>query len=270
MIATILVDNTAPEGLFSEWGLAVYIEHENRHFLLDSGASSLFAQNAEKLGIDLSRVDYAALSHAHYDHSDGMAAFFAVNDRAMFHLRRGSRENCYALKQGKKEYIGIQKGVLRRYKDRICYVEGLYELCPGVCLLGHSREGLAAVGEKAQMYRQQGLRRVWDDFSHEQSLVFDTPEGLVVFNSCCHAGADCVMEEASAAFGGKKVRAIIGGFHLYASPEDHVRAFAGRLKKAGLEMAWTGHCTGEAAMNILRQELGPQVQSLCTGLRIEL
>ncbi|MDO4867332.1 MAG: hypothetical protein Q4C10_12350 [Clostridia bacterium] len=57
---------------------------------MDTGASHLFAQNAECLGIDLNSVDTGVLSHAHYDHADGMTYFMeyyldmlvmAVDDR---------------------------------------------------------------------------------------------------------------------------------------------------------------------------------------------
>ena len=71
---TILIDNLPHENLVGEWGLAVYIEHGGKKILLDAGASDGFAKNAESLGIDLSGIDYAALSHAHFDHSDGMDA----------------------------------------------------------------------------------------------------------------------------------------------------------------------------------------------------
>lgn len=53
-----------------------------------------------------------------------------------------------------------------------------------------------------------------DDFSHEQSLVLDTKEGLVIFNSCSHGGADVIIREAEAAFPGKQIYGLIGGFHF--------------------------------------------------------
>ncbi len=63
MKATVLVDNIGNEAAHGEWGLAIYIEYEDKRILLDVGSSGLFAENAEKLGIDLSTVDFAVLSH---------------------------------------------------------------------------------------------------------------------------------------------------------------------------------------------------------------
>ena len=71
MKTTILVDNDAQEGLGCEWGFSALIETDGAIILLDSGASGLFAQNAQALGIDLADVDYCVLSHAHFDHADG-------------------------------------------------------------------------------------------------------------------------------------------------------------------------------------------------------
>ena len=74
---TVLIDNVAAEPLAGEWGLSILITADDRSILLDTGASHLFAQNAERLGIDLNSVDTGVLSHAHYDHSDGMDTFFS-------------------------------------------------------------------------------------------------------------------------------------------------------------------------------------------------
>lgn len=43
-----------------------------------------------------------------------------------------------------------------------------------------------------------------DDFHHEQSLVFDTDDGLVILNSCSHGGIDNIVKEVKATFEGKK------------------------------------------------------------------
>ena len=79
MKATVLVDNIGNENTAGEWGLSFFIEYGGRKVLLDAGASGLFAENAHKLGISLAETDYAVLSHAHYDHADGMAEFFGQN-----------------------------------------------------------------------------------------------------------------------------------------------------------------------------------------------
>ena len=98
MKATILIDNIADSPLKDEWGLCVYIEHEGKKILLDTGASYKFTENAKKLGIDLSEIDFAVLSHAHYDHSDGMEEFFNHNRKAKFYLKEQCKENCYGRK----------------------------------------------------------------------------------------------------------------------------------------------------------------------------
>ena len=94
MKATVVVDNIKNNEIPGEWGLCISIEYEDKKILLDTGASTLFSKNAEKLGISLRDVDAAVLSHAHYDHANGMEEFFKINNKAKFYLRDGCAENC--------------------------------------------------------------------------------------------------------------------------------------------------------------------------------
>ena len=71
MFVTVLSDNNGTERCPGEWGLSLLIEHGGRRLLLDAGASDLFMKNAAALGKDLKSLDFAVLSHAHYDHADG-------------------------------------------------------------------------------------------------------------------------------------------------------------------------------------------------------
>ena len=87
MKITILIDNLTKGTLTAEWGLSLYIEYQDFHILLDTGASDRFARNAAHLGIDLGSVDFGVLSHAHYDHANGMCTFFEQNPKAPFYLR---------------------------------------------------------------------------------------------------------------------------------------------------------------------------------------
>ena len=270
MRASVLVDNIGSSGLPGEWGLSFYIEYKDQKILLDAGQSGLFAENAKKLGLNLADVDYAVLSHAHYDHADGMPVFFEQNDKAKLYLKESCGENCYDRKEGKMKYIGIKSGMLEKYRDRIIRVPGDLKISDGVRLISHSKESMKKAGEREHMYLKEGNDWVPDCFTHEQSLVFDTESGSVIFNSCSHGGADNIINEVSAVFPGRQIHAMIGGFHLYNKSEEYVRGFAERMCAAGVEKIYTGHCTGEEGYRILREVLGDRVHQLEAGLAIVL
>lgn len=278
MKVQVLIDNISsftegerPRKLFGEWGLSVYVEFEGKRYLLDTGASHLFAKNAGVMGVDLSKVDIGILSHAHYDHANGMARFFAINKTAPFYVRKGVAENCYHAHKlfGRltyHEYIGIHKGWLKRFADRIRYAEGDMQIAPNVYLVPHKTAGLENIGERAHLSVKENGKFRYDSFDHEQSLVFDTPQGLFVMNSCSHAGADNIVKEIEATFPGKKIYALLGGFHLFRYKDDVVRAFAERLRALDVQKIYTGHCTGDRAYAILHDVLGDRVQQMRCGM----
>lgn len=269
MQAKVIVDNIAGENLSGEWGLCVYITYGDQKILLDTGASRLFASNAEAYGIDLADVDMGVLSHAHYDHAGGLETFFQVNKKASFYLQAGTQENCYSKKLFFHKYIGIPKGVLQQYRDRIVFVTGDYKLCEGVYLIPHKTSGLENVGKREKMYTRTGVRWVPDRFSHEQSLVFETEKGLVIFNSCSHAGASTIIKEVRSTFPDKPVYALIGGLHLFNKSEDEVREFAANIRETGVEYVCTGHCTGKRAYEVLKEELGERMNQFKVGFSME-
>ena len=271
MRVQVLIDNITKSDLMSEWGLSFYIEFDGKKILFDTGASGSFAENAEKLGINLEDIEYGVLSHAHYDHGDGMPVFFTKNKKAFFYIRKGADENCY----GKKnfflyKYNGIGKGILGNYHERIRYVEGDYELLPGVYLIPHKTLGLEKIAKKVDLYVKENGKMFPDDFAHEQSLVFDTPRGLVIFNSCSHGGPDNIIHEIETTFPEKEICAYIGGLHLYKSSETEIRALAKRIQETGIRRVITGHCTGDEGFSILKKELGDVIEQMYTGMEIEL
>ena len=269
MKATFLVDNIGGCGLEGEWGLSVFIEYMDKKILLDAGASNLFLENAKSLGVDLEAVDYAVLSHAHYDHANGMEGFFEINRKAKFYIQKSVEENVYAKKWIFKKYIGIPKGILEQRKDRIEKVSGNFKLCDGVYIIPHSTDGLEEVGKREKMYIKTKYGLKPDCFAHEQSLVFDTEKGLVIFNSCSHGGAANIINEVSSAFPGKKVYAMLGGFHLHNKSEKYIVDFASKVKETGVEYVCTGHCTGDASYEVLKRELGDICNKISVGLVVE-
>ncbi|MBR4832901.1 MAG: MBL fold metallo-hydrolase [Thermoguttaceae bacterium] len=107
MKIAVLCENSSSSPEFeAEHGLSFYVETSARRFLFDFGASSLFLRNAERLGIDVSTVDVAFLSHGHRDHGGGLAAFFEKNRVAPVYAAEKALRSYYSLRPN-GEYVDI-------------------------------------------------------------------------------------------------------------------------------------------------------------------
>lgn len=273
MKLTALIENKAPTDFASEHGLSVHIEYQNKTYLLDTGATDEFLKNADRLGIDISKVDYSVLSHAHYDHSGGYHGFFSRNNKAKVYLRDEAKEKCYVKYGPLKKYIGIPKNILDQYEDRFEFITGLHQMEEGVWLIPHNLGKDKSRGIKAHMYRKTSTGLMVDDFLHEHSLVFVTENGLVILNSCCHNGVVPIVEEIKNTFPGHEILAIIGGFHLMgingpssmSCSVDEIKSLGENLIHLGVKNIYTCHCTGDPAFQILKDTLGDKVQYFNTG-----
>ena len=262
---TVLIDNLAEAPLFGEWGLSILIDADDKRILLDTGASGLFARNAEHLGIDLGSVDTGVLSHAHYDHADGLDAFFTLNRSAPFLLREGACENCFGVKEGLLRYIGVKTGILSEYAARIQYVGGVHEIADGIWLVPHRRADYSAIALRNDLYTVDNGERRPDDFAHEQSLVIEIDTGLVVFNSCSHAGMTNILADIREMLGRDDVRAYVGGLHLYKMTDEELDALGQEIEHTGIERIFTGHCTGDHAFDFLKARLGGRIEQFSSG-----
>jgi 7,8-dihydropterin-6-yl-methyl-4-(beta-D-ribofuranosyl)aminobenzene 5'-phosphate synthase len=262
---TVLIDNVASEPLAAEWGLSILITVDRRTILLDTGSGQRFAQNAQLLGIDLADVDVGVLSHAHYDHADGLDTFFAANGHAPFLLREGSCENCYAIKEGAWEYIGIHKGFLKDYEARIQYVSGVHAIADGIWLIPHRKASYTSIALRNDLYAVRGGERLPDDFAHEQSLVIETEKGLILFNSCSHTGMTNILADIREMLGRSDVYAYVGGLHLYKLTDEELAVLCDEIRRTPIEHIFTGHCTGDHAFSVLKKQLGDRVEQFTSG-----
>lgn len=87
------------------------------------GRGDEFLSNAEALGVDLTAVDLAVLSHGHDDHGGGLAAFCRVNDHAPVYLHRSAFGPYYILSDDRDPaYIGLPLG-LEEFRDRFIFTD---------------------------------------------------------------------------------------------------------------------------------------------------
>jgi len=79
MKLTILNDNVPAEGLINDWGWSVLVE-ERKRFIFDADTrGEVLAHNSKALGVSLENLDFAVLSHWHYDHYGGFPYIAELN-----------------------------------------------------------------------------------------------------------------------------------------------------------------------------------------------
>ena len=91
MRLTVLNDNTPSPGLINDWGWSVLAEGKHR-FLFDADTrGEVLAHNSKVLGLSLENLDFAVLSHWHYDHYGGFPLVAQLNPGLSLYAPPGGR-----------------------------------------------------------------------------------------------------------------------------------------------------------------------------------
>lgn len=103
-----LMDNLpgAQKSLQAEHGLSFFVETEHVKILFDFGSGIHTLENAAKLNVKLSQIDYSAGSHGHYDHAGGYPFFAEAGLTCPLVTGRGYFEEKYALSGRKAAFLG--------------------------------------------------------------------------------------------------------------------------------------------------------------------
>jgi 7,8-dihydropterin-6-yl-methyl-4-(beta-D-ribofuranosyl)aminobenzene 5'-phosphate synthase len=104
---------------------------------------------------------------------------------------------------------------------------------------------------------------IHDDFRHELALYVN---GLL-FTGCAHSGLENILAACP-----WPVHTIVGGFHLLdgLETEEELLFLAQRLKAKYPETQfYTSHCTGDGVYEIMKIEIGRQLQSFGCGTVVE-
>ena len=275
-IVTLTDNRTQSNKLETEHGLSLYIETDcGQKILYDTGQSYLFMQNAKKLGIELKDIDKVVISHGHYDHIGGLLAFLKINKIAKVYMNATLFDYEYfSLKSGVKKLNGFPPDLLE-YRDRFVmmdkntFIDNLWMITD----INHTYE--MPKGNSILYRQRQGVEEL-DKFEHELILVINTAKGLCVFTGCAHNGVLNIAATVQSVIPSKKIDCLYGGFHLIDGKEyvevettEELTQIANELTKL-LPKAhfYTGHCTGEKAIEVLSKKMEGRLKSFYVGMEI--
>ena len=250
-----------PQGEFS---FAALVEVGGKTILFDTGWTPRnVLENAEMLGIDLSRAEDVVISHHHYDHVGGLEMLRAElsprNPHAISRVHVAS--GIFASRpepDGREDnlMVGIRQRMEADGVEFIIYDEPS-EIFPGVWISGPiprvNDERNFPVGQTWMI--KNGNEIVPDTVPESQVLVIQARRGPVVITGCGHAGLINSLEYAGH-FSNRTPIAALGGFHLYGASDEVMSWTANRIKELELRYLLGAHCTGVEKQFTLRQLSG--------------
>ena len=270
-IITLMENTDGGNGCAIEHGLSFYVETTKHKILLDTGASDRFIANAEKLGIDLAKVDTVILSHGHYDHTGGVLPFVRINQKALIYLRDCADGEYYHVDENEVRYIGIDRAIwdlpqLVRVKRRMNIDEeiSIFTNITGRRCWSTSNNALKI--KFGDRYRQ-------DPFRHEMCTVIRSEGKNYLFSGCAHNGILNILDAYHAIYGGWP-DVVLTGFHFMKKTEytdaekKNILAVANELKQIPA-VFYSGHCTGEAAFTMMKEVMGDQLHQLHSGTVVQ-
>lgn len=264
-----LVENTSRCGLAVEHGLSLFIRMDDgRCLLFDMGQGRLFYDNAVSLGVDLSKVGVAVLSHGHYDHGGGLGVFLEQNSLAKVYVNNHAFEPHFSLRDEGLKYIGLDVSLKGNSRIVSCQDEML--IGDGMTLFaGVGGASFCPIGNRLLF---SGDGSVNDDFCHEQNLIVREGDNVVLFAGCAHSGIINIIRKAKEV-AGSRVTHVFAGMHLVKSGLDigseqkFISDLAEELLGFGCKY-FTMHCTGVLQYEMLKFVMGDAIEYMSCGEKI--
>ena len=213
-----LVDNISLDAAAfqAEHGVAFAIETPDGQVLFDSGQSGeALVHNAARMGLDLQQVDALALSHAHYDHTGGLRAFFQRSRPGLpVHAHPDLFRERFSIKDNQTRSIGLSmtRSELEQHTTLNLSSEAV-EISRRVWTTGEITPRTEFEGRSANHFIREDERWQPDPYRDDMALVLEGQSGLVVICGCCHAGLLNTLAHVRRVFN-QEIAAIIGGAHL--------------------------------------------------------
>jgi 7,8-dihydropterin-6-yl-methyl-4-(beta-D-ribofuranosyl)aminobenzene 5'-phosphate synthase len=228
-IAVVYDNKSLYRELSSAWGFSCLVGDD---LLFDTGGDGpRLLSNMRHMGFDVGKIKRVVLSHAHGDHTGGLAGLLAVNKEITIYLPRSFPTRF-------KEQV--------RAHARVVEVHEPMEIAEGIYTTGEMRRGLV-----------------------EQALVLVTNRGLVVVTGCAHPGIVRMVERAKEVVK-EEVYLVMGGFHLSVVSTKAVKGVIADFRRLGVQKVAPCHCTGKQAMKMFAAEYGEDFIEAGVGMVLDI
>lgn len=264
---TILMDNSAQHGLLDEHGFSAWIETAGRRILFDTGQGPAFADNADKVGIDLRTADTIILSHGHYDHTGGLSLASAKAPAAAIYAHPALTGPRYTIRDGAAKTIAMSedaRAALKVHPGGVWWATSAIQVRDGVGVTGPIPRLTDYEDTGGPFFIDpDGMQP--DPLTDDLALWMRSDRGLVVVVGCSHAGLVNTLRHALKMSGERRLHAVLGGFHLVAASEVRLARTMIELQELGLDLIVPCHCTGDTGVQRLKDTFGNGVIPGCAG-----
>lgn len=262
MKITTLIEDTKEENstLINEHGLSILIEIEGKNILFDTGKSGDFIGNARKLNIDLTKIDYIVLSHAHYDHTGGIRSLLDnLNINAEIyvseHFFKNSDKYHILSSNGDSKYNGIDfdENYIINKNLKINYIKNnCFPLTSKVNIVTNFNRycDFETINENLKV--KINNETITDDFKDEVALTINTEKGLLVIVGCSHIGIINIITTIKNR-NENKIYGIIGGTHLVEADDYRISKTLEYFKNIKVQLIGVSHCTGKKAIKHFKE-----------------
>jgi len=258
MNVAVITNDKALPGYEAEHGLSLYIIHPLYNLLFDTGQSSIYLNNAEKLGLSMEQVDYIVLSHGHYDHMGGLIHFPYPSHVKKIIIHQDAFLPKYANEIRKRPNgVPYKKTDLSFEQNQFVNVKQFATIAPHF----HVISDIAHPVKQDKYYVNDTL----DDFHDEMILVLEEENQLSLFMGCSHFGVRYGIERIKKAFPNRRIKNIFAGMHLRDASMKDIVLLGDYLATLDFDLLVPLHCTGEHAMNYFKDRFQDKCKLMLAG-----
>ena len=273
MRITTLVENTVNKpDLIAEHGLSFLLETDDETILFDTGQGYTIRHNAEKMGVDLSKVQKIILSHGHYDHTGGLEKVVDLTGNVDIYSHPNIFDKKYAKEDDGARYIGtpFTKESLESKGARFHLNRESIQVTINIRTTGEvERKTDFEIGSDRLCVMQEG-KLVKDDLMDDLSLIINGQERISVILGCCHVGIINTLYHIQKMTDNSPIDMLVGGIHLIGVADEKIDKTIELLKEFNIKKLALCHCTGMKAMPKLSQTFGNKLLFNNIGTRLEL